>query len=228
MKNKIKMAMLFFFAGVFTACNKEKGPEVNNTTVAGFGTGAGTAVIQTQINNLPLEELSDAEKNWILHMREEEKLARDVYRVLYEKWGAGIFTNISTGEQTHMDAVKMLITKYGLTDPVVSDNTGEFTDPELQQLFITLTQQGDAGILAAYRVGATIEDLDLNDLGDAIADVDNQDVILVFENLAKGSRNHLRSFCKNIIKAGGTYIPQYITLSEFEAIISSPMEKGGW
>ena len=49
-------------------------------------------------------QLTEAEENHILYMREEEKLARDVYLTLYELWGAEIFANISESEQQHMDA----------------------------------------------------------------------------------------------------------------------------
>jgi hypothetical protein len=56
--------------------------------------------------------------------------------------------------------------------------------------------------------------------------VDNQDITYVYENLAKGSRNHLRSYYRNILNAGGTYIPQFISQAEFDEIISSPMETG--
>ena len=80
-------------------------------------------------------ELTDAEKQNILLMREEEKLARDVYLVLYELWDAEIFANISESEQQHMDAVKRLITRYGLEDPVVDDTVGQFTNSEFLTLF---------------------------------------------------------------------------------------------
>jgi len=186
------------------------------------------SVIQAQVSSLPLEELSTAERNSILYMREEEKLARDVYEVLYSKWKARVFANISLSEQTHMDAILLLIDKYDLTDPVVTDQTGVFASEELQAMYTSLTAGGMYSILAAYTTGATIEDLDLFDLDQAIAEADNRDVKLVFENLAKGSRNHLRSFYRNIINAGGTYTPQYISQEAFDAIINSPMENGAW
>ena len=64
------------------------------------------------ISQIPAGELSEAEKEGILYMREEEKLARDVHLKLYEIWGLQIFRNIADSEQTHMDAVKLLISRY--------------------------------------------------------------------------------------------------------------------
>ena len=50
--------------------------------------------------------LTDDETYWLTYMREEEKVARDVYLYLNEKWNVRIFKNIAASEQTHMDAIK--------------------------------------------------------------------------------------------------------------------------
>jgi len=50
-------------------------------------------------------QLSDEETEALLYMREEEKLARDVYLNAYERWKQPIFYNISLAEQNHMDAI---------------------------------------------------------------------------------------------------------------------------
>ncbi|NOT93074.1 MAG: DUF2202 domain-containing protein [Ferruginibacter sp.] len=185
-----------------------------------------TANLQAQISMLPIESLSTAELNTLSLMREEEKLARDVYITLYNKWGVNIFTNISKSEQTHMDAILMLLNKYGLPDPVGSNAIGVFSNATLQNLYTQLVEQGSISLLDAYKVGATIEDLDIFDLNSALTTIDNQDIRLVYDNLTKGSRNHMRSFYKNILSLGSTYTPQYISQAAFDAIISSAMETG--
>ena len=125
-----------------------------------------------------------------------------------------------------MDAILLLLNKYNLLDPVANNFAGVFANGTLQNLYNQLTTQGSASSLDALKVGATIEDLDIYDLKTALTKVDNQDIRLVYENLMKGSRNHLRSFYSNILVAGGTYTPQFITQAEFDAIIDSPMETG--
>ena len=159
-------------------------------------------------------------------MREEEKLARDVYITLYSKWSVNIFNNISSSEQTHMDAVLLLLKKYNLTDPVGSNAVGVFNNATLQNLYNQLVAQGNNSVLDAYKVGATIEDLDIFDLKNTLLNNDHQDIKLVYDMLTKGSRNHMRSFYKNILNTGGSYTPQYITQAEFDAIINSSMEIG--
>ncbi len=62
--------------------------------------------------------LSEAEINSLTYMREEEKLARDVYVYLHDMYGSPIFDKISVSEQTHMDAIKTLLDRYGIPDPV--------------------------------------------------------------------------------------------------------------
>ena len=178
------------------------------------------------IDTLPSENLSDAELAAIIFMREEEKLARDVYLDMYDIWGTQIFTNIADSEQTHTDAVLRLIQKYNLADPAADTLRGEFINATLLGLYDLLFAQGSASLIDALIVGATIEDLDIYDLQRQLVDVDNQDVTVVFENLLTGSRNHLRAFYARLDAMNITYTPIYISQLEYDEIVNSPMERG--
>jgi hypothetical protein len=173
-----------------------------------------------------MEAISEAERLSLIHMREEEKLARDVYSTLYNKHGLLIFNNISNSEQTHTNAILQLMVKYSITDPVGENSIGVFTDTGLQSLYNSLITAGMVSNLEAYKVGATVEDLDLNDLKNDLLKVDNQDITLVYQMLSKGSRNHMRNFYSNLKSLGYTYIPQFITQAELDAIVNSAMERG--
>jgi hypothetical protein len=83
-------------------------------------------------------------------MREEEKLARDVYTMLGNIWGTKIFSNIASSEQTHTDAVKVLLARYAITDPVVNDTIGVFTSKTMQDLYNTMTAQGKSISLRSF------------------------------------------------------------------------------
>lgn len=181
---------------------------------------------QLEISNYPVEELSQEETDSLIYMREEEKLARDVYLALYDIYGQQIFYNIAQSEQTHTEAIKLLLEKYDLEDPVSVDERGVFENQELQALYNSLVEQGSQSLLDALTVGATIEDLDIKDLQVANEQADNQDISAVYDNLEKGSRNHIRSFTRMIERNGGTYQAQYITQEEYEQIIASDMERG--
>lgn len=181
----------------------------------------------TLIDAIEISDLSDTEKNWLIQMREEEKLARDVYTVLGQKWWTQIFSNIAWSEQTHTDAVKNLLDRYDITDPVSDDTMGVFESAEMTDLYNTLTQQGSTSLLDALIVGATIEDLDIYDLDVLLADTDNADIRIVYANLQRGSRNHIRAFTRQIEKNGGAYEAQYISSEDYAAILASDQERGG-
>lgn len=175
---------------------------------------------------LPIEALSEDESKAIIFMREEEKLARDSYELFYQFWNQNIFNNIASAEQTHMDSMLLLIERYQLVDPIGEDQPGIFTDLELQNLYNVLSAQGSNSLVNALIAGAEIEEVDLIDIEIRYAESDNQDIQLIFENLMKGSRNHLRSFVSNLDNQGIIYSPQYLTQEAYDAIINSPMETG--
>lgn len=179
----------------------------------------------TEISNLTTD-LSQVEIDGLMLMREEEKLARDVYTALAERWGVPIFSNIAASEETHMAVMGDLLSKYSLTDPVVVDVYGQFVNPELQELYNGLVERGSVSRTEAFQVGALIEDLDIYDLKTLLNQTTKEDIITVYKNLQKGSRNHLRAFVKQIEKNGETYTPTYISTSEYQSIISSGQERG--
>ena len=185
-------------------------------------------VLETTISIAAESGLTEAEAEGLVFMREEEKLARDVYLTLYGQWNIPIFQNIAGSEQTHTDAVKTLLDNYNLVDPVVNDEIGVFTNPDLQSLYDQLVGQGSQSLSDALQVGAVIEEIDILDLEKYIAQTDNTDIQLVYENLMKGSRNHLRSFVSTIQKqTGGAYQPQYLSQAVFDAIVGTGIEMGG-
>jgi hypothetical protein len=158
-------------------------------------------------------QLTEAEENYILYMREEEKLARDVYLTLYEIWDVEIFANISESEQRHMDAVKRLITRYGLEDPVVDDTLGTFSNPHFELLYDQLVIDGSESLEAALGRGVYIEELDIADLEQALQEISMLSVRRVFQNLLNGSYNHLDAF-QRAIEADGTECPAQLGLGD--------------
>ena len=166
-------------------------------------------------------DLSQVEADALVYMVEEEKLARDVYQALYALWGNSTFTNIAASEQTHIDSIKNLLSVYGIADPS-SSQAGVFTNPDLQALYAELVARGGQSLAEALKVGAAIEEIDILDLQERLAQVDNPDILQVFNNLLRGSGNHLRAFVNALQKqTGEIYQPQYLTLAEYEAILSA-------
>jgi hypothetical protein len=169
--------------------------------------------------------LSDTEIEMLIHMKEEEKLARDVYAALYSKWGIPIFTNISRSENKHMDAIIFLLNNHGEVYTGVTE-AGKFINPEFQKLYDRLIASGSESIAGAFKTGSLIEDLDIKDLMNYLDEVTNINIISVFENLCKGSRNHLRAFNRQLVRLGITYNPEFIRQELFDKIINSQHEDG--
>jgi len=188
----------------------------------GANCAGGLGALWDEIEQVPLSAAEEAE---VLYLREEEKLARDVYLTLAERWQLPIFSNIARAEQQHMDLVFWIIEAQGLIDPVTDDARGAFVDPELDGLYDKLTADGQESLVAALTVGAIIEDMDLADLLDLIEFTDNDQIEIVAYNLAKGSRNHLRAFMRALAAQGATYTPRYLQLETFEAVLAAEMER---
>ena len=175
-----------------------------------------------------LSNLSPVEKADLLFMREEEKLARDVYLTLYETWGLAVFSNIASSEQSHMDAVLKLLRTYRLPDPAAGNTIGEFSDSRLQSLYDTLVDKGRLSALDAVQVGGIIEETDMRDIVDAMEHSDNADIDATYESLLCGSRNHLRAFARTLESMSGQpYTALVITQDEVDAILSSSLEQCG-
>lgn len=152
-------------------------------------------------------DLTDDEIYWLTYMREEEKLARDVYLFLYNTWGSPIFSKISASEQTHMAAIKTLLDRFGVSDPAAGKEAGKFFAPELQALYDDLIAQGRVSLVDALKVGVFIEETDIEDLNDAKASTNRKAIKTVYSNLLQGSLNHLKAFVSKLARQGIVYEP---------------------
>jgi len=153
-------------------------------------------------------------------MREEEKLAHDVYVNLFDTWGEKVFGNISKSETKHTDAIKGLLDYYGIEDPVLPD-AGKFSNQDLQKLYDDLMANGNISLIEALKVGATIEEVDIIDLDKAIKECDKDTIKTVYGRLRTGSTHHLKAFVANLSKQGINYTPQFLTQEMYDEIMNS-------
>lgn len=154
-------------------------------------------IVATSLPATAASTLSAAETADLQFMREEEKLAHDVYLALHAQWGSQVFLNISKSEATHTASIKTLLDRYGIADPVAGKKAGEFADPKLAALYQQLLKDGSTSLAAAMKVGQAIEELDIKDLDERMVRTSNADIKLVYANLRRGSENHLRAFTGN-------------------------------
>jgi len=199
-----------------------------NSSFAGpaFGGGCGGKGICGD----DLAPLSQEEIDGLTYMREEEKLARDIYRTMADEWGLIVFTHIARSENKHMQAVKHLLDKYEVDDPVQNAEetatTGDdFTNDNLGDLFDAFKERGLVSVMDALQVGGEIEETDLRDLLYQIDQSENNDIIRTYEHLLCGAFIHLRAYVKQIEIRGENYEPLYLTLEELSTIVDSPLAR---
>jgi len=195
MKHLMKLASLLVLALTLSACSDN---------VTGSLTQPDNPTV-SKTDLLVPGELSPEEAEGIILMRQEEKAARDIYIVLGQTWNLGIFENIAAAEQKHMDAMKRLIDRYALEDPVVSDEVGVFSNPVFQQMFDDFTAQGQLSIPEAYLAGQTVELQDIAALEDQLAFVDNTDLIQVYTKLKEASLKHYNAFLIHITTSSSNF-----------------------
>lgn len=185
--------------------------------------GAGCVV---EVPSGPVSTLTKRDRKEILFMHEEEKLARDVYRHLGKKWDLRPFQNIQRSEQAHVDAMQQLIDRYDLTARSASADEGVFANRELQALYTKLVADGEASETAALRVGAYVEEVDIEDLDRILAKTQNEDLKQVAENLRFASCNHLRAFVRNLSRRDQEYVPTVLAPKVYDAIIGTETARG--
>ena len=178
---------------LFTACSKNPDMAGDDLVIQGNGaqlnSDAGKDCNFTAV-------LTDAEIAGLMHMREEEKLARDVYLEFYEIFGNVIFKNIADSEQKHMDAVLALIDGYLLNDPVAGLGVGVFTD-KFQEIYNSLIARGTT-LEEAFKVGVDIEIQDIEDLTLYLTLTEVTNLIQVYDKLLSASEKHLETFTSRL------------------------------
>jgi hypothetical protein len=227
--DKIPAALMLAAVTTLSACAGTAGASIDSTgAAAGAAPSASPAAVEAEAA-IPSPEgaITAEEAEGLLFMREEEKLARDVYLAMFDLWDLRVFDNIAASEQRHTDAVLDLIEAYGLTDPVADDTPGEFTDPELATLYADLIEAGSGSPEEALAVGALIEDLDISDLRSWLEATDDPAIQRVYSNLLAGSENHLRAFAGLLEGRGVDYEPTYLSEDDVADILGAPSSGGG-
>ena len=184
------------------------------------------------------------EQTHLIFMREEEKLARDVYIKLSAMYpDHPIFGKIDDSEHRHTEAVRAMIEKYGLVDPSTNDNVGVFTGEDygwyFTEKFSELIERASISELEALYVGAFIEELDMMDINQCpkvivetdneINDVsecgnvytDNADVANLYASLLDGSDSHLEAYVRNIESyiGKGNYQAQVLPQAQVDELL---------
>jgi hypothetical protein len=138
--------------------------------------------------------LTGDQKAELAAVAEEEKLAHDVYAALADDTGDARFARIAVAETRHLEAVRILLARYGISDPTAGKAAGQFATATVQQQYRDLVAAGQPSLSAALAVGRRIETADLARLAGARSGVTAPDVLTVYDRLGRSSTMHLRAF----------------------------------
>ncbi len=169
------------------------------------------------------QDLNKAEKNTLIAMAQEEKMAEDFYKAMSEQWNLPMFANIHKSEIRHKTILVGLIDKYGLENPVNDAKAGSYKNKEIQKLYNQLVSDGKKSLQDALISAALLEEQDYVDLQKAIDNTDNDDLKMAYTNLQRGTTHHLKA-AVNLLKNrfGYNYKPQILPQETFDMIISTP------
>jgi hypothetical protein len=215
MKTTILVSFILATSSLLIACD-------NNTEQFEPIAGEESAVLSETLKAQILSDtatLLPEEVEGLMLMREEEKMAHDVYSSFYDKFGLRVFANIANSESKHMEAVLWLINSYKLTDPA-SNELGVFENADIQNLYNKFMSEG-VNEVEALKIGAFIEEYDIADLEKLISETGNMYIVRVYTNLLNGSKNHLRAFVKNLSSGNVVYQPSILSQTEYAEIIGA-------
>lgn len=189
-----------------------------------FATLALTALVilgcaQSDVQPTKESELSIDQQADLLFLYEEEKMARDLYVHGRELYGTNQFTNISSSEQVHMDAVSALIGEYEMDVALVSE-PGAFTIDAIKSLYYELLERIQRSEIDAFKAATLVEETDIMDIREIKMRFDLLDITEVLDQLECGSGNHMRAFNKRLEMLNVEYTPEVMSQSEFDQIIS--------
>jgi len=223
LRNLCATAGVIAFVTLVVACG---GGDAEAPLSFGAASARSAAPVAAESDPTP-DGLSSGEIDGLKFMREEEKLAHDVYEAMSALWAHRTFGNIAQSETEHTEAVLSMLTRYGIEDPAANKPAGLFADPDLQAMYDALVTRGSASLVEGLKVGALIEETDIRDIEDMKVVTDEADILGVYDSLLCGSRNHLRAFNNALLGQGVVYVSQVIPQQEWDAIAQSPWETCG-
>lgn len=172
---------------------------------------------------------NNTDKENIVFQLEEERLAHDVYVALGEKYDINAFAHIQEAEQRHFDMLLDLAEQRNMKIPaaVRKGKPGVYKNKDLQKAYDEMVKEGQTSLVAALKVGAKIEEMDIKDLQESIATTTDEATLEVYQYLLNGSENHLRAFTRNLKKQNIDYQPVILEQAQFDKIIAGENKCGG-
>lgn len=176
------------------AGNHTGGKSLGNGKAGGQGPGHGPGS-GLDSGNVATGTMTDEQKAELAFMAEEELVAHDLYTAFAGLYDTPVFSRVANSESKHLEAVRNLMERYGVTDPTVNHTAGVFSDDSLQKLYDELLALGQANQESALGAGRTVEKTDIEGLTAAAGSATTApDAKAVYTRLLEASQHHLTAF----------------------------------
>jgi hypothetical protein len=139
--------------------------------------------------------LTESQKQTLAQQAEKEKLSHDVYVAYFESTGDYRFERVAASEEQHLQALRMLMNRYDVTDPTEGLDEGEFRSDSVDEAYDAYLGEGD-GLAAALKAAQEIEEEDIAGLDKAAKALEAPDAEQVYEHLTVASQHHLEVFSR--------------------------------
>lgn len=229
MKTTLFAAVLIgFFALISCTKSDDLIPE-GETSLSLLSVDAEGVSSMTRANVVPVLDatspLTADEIEFLYAMREDEKLARDLYAYFWTRYPtAPQIQRISKAEESHIAAIETVLDYYEISYPAMSA-PGVFEDSTRQALYDELALKSET-MLEAFQTMAFVEDRDLFAYKMVQSQITNANLSLLIENMIKASTNHLKAAIRQIFVRDGSYTSIYLSAEEYDAIIKLPFQNG--
>lgn len=222
-------ALLGLFALV--SCNKSDDfTSPNDVPLAILNVDADGISTLTRASVAPVltvtDSLSADEIEFQFALREDEKMARDLYTVFAAKYStAPQIDRIAAAENSHIACVEAVLDYYEISYPAMTAAAGLFEDAKRQAIYNELADKSGT-LLEVYATMAAVEEESVSAYKSVQSEITNENIALVITNMIKASSNHLKAAVCQIIAGGGTYTPLYLSAEEFGTIVNLPYQNG--
>jgi hypothetical protein len=215
----MKFAMfmpIFFLSFALSSCSGTNAE--TDELLASIESELKDGIIPGCINQGDPGTVTESEIAGLMEMREEEKLAHDVYVKFYSLYKIPVFNNIPKSETAHQKAVLYLIDLFKLKDPS-KPKEGEFSNSVYAELYPKLIKQGSVSAAEALKASAFIEEHDIDDLMKLLEKTQNTNIKRVYTNLLTASKIHLKAFTNVLaVRYKETYKPSILPESLYNEI----------
>lgn len=142
--------------------------------------------------NLPASgTLTASQRTELVAMAQDEKVTQDLYAQFYQTYHLRVFGNIAAAETNHLQAVRTLMARYGITDPTVGQPAGHFSTDAAQATYDRLLAQGKTSEQAALNVARGLEQGAIARYSTALNGLTAQDARQVVQHLQAAETRHL-------------------------------------